>query len=339
MHTQELLIASLRQLRRFKWLLLALALGMAVLLFFFARSKRPIFTAKATVFPLTTASDNSLTSGTLSSILGLAETPKSFSTEASINIIELALSRNVREAVAMTRLPQFGNERIAKLLFDDMNANKAFYSSKLNEPTDSIQWGILGGEMLKPLLNAKMSKNGVLELYFSNQRRDLITPISYAIIDRISQFYIDLKIKKAMADYEFTLKKIDSLQGVGSRVDQRAISMQNSTMFTPEGRLEYILPRENLDQDRTRVNRQRDIAQNNREEALWRLQKATPIISILDKPTEPFAIAKSSPVVYAVFGFILGIILGAFLALRKLLMAYLGAEIRKSIFGDPQGKL
>lgn len=336
MNTQELLIASLKQLKRLKWLVVALGLGMAVLLFFFARSKRPIFTAKSTVFPLTNAPDNSLTSGALSSILGLSETPKSFSSEASINIIELALSRNVRESVAMTRLPEFGNETIAKILFDDMNTHKPFYGKKLETPKDSVQWAILGGEILKPLLNAKMSKNGVLELYFSSVRRDLVTPISYTIIDRISRFYIDLKIKKAMADYDFTIRKIDSLQKVVSGADQRAIALQNATFFAPEDRLEYILPKENLNADRNRVNRQRDIAQNNREEALWRLQKATPIISVLDKPTEPFTVSKSSPIVYAIFGFMLGVILGVFIALRKLLIRYVKDEIRKSIFGSEE---
>ena len=336
MNTQELLIASIKQLRRLKWLVIAIGLGMAVLLFFFARSKRPIFTAKSTVFPLTNAPDNSLTSGALSSILGLSETPKSFSSEASINIIELALSRNVREAVAMTRLPEFGNETIVKILFDDINAHKPFYGKSLDTPKDSTQWAILGGEILKPLLNAKMSKNGVLELYFSSVRRDLVTPISYAIIDRISRFYIDLKIKKAMADYDFTIRKIDSLQQVVAGADQRAIALQNATFFAPEDRLEYILPKENLNADRNRVNRQRDIAQNNREEALWRLQKATPIISVLDKPTEPFTVSKSSPIVYAIFGFMLGMVLGMFIALRSLLVRYVKDEIRKSIFGSTE---
>lgn len=336
MNTQDLLIASINQVRRFKWLVVAIGLGMAVLLFFFARSKRPIFTAKATVFPLTNAPDNSLASGTLSSILGLAETPKSFSSEASINIIELALSRNVREAVAMTRLPEFGNETIAKILFDDMNAHKPFYGKTLETPKDSTQWAIFGGEVLKPLLNAKMSKNGVLELYFSSVRRDLITPISYTIIDRISRFYIDLKIKKAMADYDFTIRKIDSLQKVVAGADQRAIALQNATFFAPEDRLEFILPKENLNQDRNRMSRQRDIAQNNREEALWRLQKATPIISVLDKPTEPFTVSKSSPVIYAIFGFMLGVVLALFLVLRKLLVRYVKDELRKSIFGSTE---
>ena len=57
-----------------------------------------------------------------------------------------------------------------------------------------------------------MSKNGVLEIYFSNTNKALITPVTNVLIDKLSQFYIDLKISKALADYNFTVNKIDSLE-------------------------------------------------------------------------------------------------------------------------------
>jgi len=65
--------------------------------------------------------------------------------------------------------------------------------------------------------------------------------------------------------------------------------------------------------DRQRYIRQRDISLNNQEEALWRLQKLTPIISVLDKPTEPFTQNKTSAVMYLLIGFIAGSIIAAFI--------------------------
>ncbi|MFZ4057908.1 MAG: Wzz/FepE/Etk N-terminal domain-containing protein [Ferruginibacter sp.] len=334
MNTQELIRAVFSKIARYKILVLVTGLAFAVLLYFYSKTKQPVYTAKATVFPLTNASDNALSNSTLSGILGLGDAPKSFSSEATINIIELTLSRNVRENVAMSRLPKFNNKRIVELLVEDINAHTSFLSSKINMPSDSTQMSILGGEILKPLINAKMSKNGVLELFFSNTRKDFVTPISYAFIDQISQFYIDLKIKKALADYQFTLNKIDSLQDVVDGVDRRAISMQNSTLFTPTNRLEYNLPKENLSQDKIRVIRQRDISMNNREEAIWRLQKVTPIISVLDKPTEPFTVAKPSSLLYIITGMIVGCILAAGFLVFGLIYRFVKAEAVKSVFGE-----
>ncbi len=336
MNTTELIREIFKRLGRHKILILLAGVLLASLLFFYANSKRAVYTAKATVFPLTNNSENSLSSNTLIGILGLADAPKSFSNEATINIIELSLSRFVRESVAASRLPEFGNKTIATLLIEDHNNNKSFLEKEIKMPSDSISATIIGGEMLKPGILAKMSKNGVLELYFSHGNKSLISPISFKLIDKVSQFYIDLKIKKATADYSFTVRKIDSLDAVLNKIDKSAIRMQNTTFFAPD-KLEYEIPKEKINADKQRYVRQRDITLNNQEEALWRLQKQTPIISVLDKPTEPFTVKKPSAVVYAFIGFIAGSVVAAFFSVFWVLYKYTKAEINKNLFGVNEG--
>ena len=332
MATTELLKAIFIRLGRFKILMLGVGIVTAILLFFYARSIRPEFTAKATVFPLTNTTENSVTANALSGILGLADAPKSFSSEATINIIELSLSRFVRESVAATRLPAFGNKSITELLVEDFNSHRSFFGNEIKLPKDSVASATLGGEILKAGIVAKMSKNGVLELYFSHKNRSLVSPVSFALIDKVSQFYIDLKIKKATADYDFTVKKIDSLDGILNNIDKRAIRIQNTTLFAPD-KLEYEIPKERVNAEKQRYVRQRDISLNNQEEAIWRLQKQTPIISVLDKPTEPFTVNKPSALLYVIGGFITGFLLMAFLSVAGLLYHYVKNEIYKSLFG------
>jgi hypothetical protein len=238
----------------------------------------------------------------------------------------------VREAVASVRLPQFENKSIAEILYDEESRNRGFLSTKLILPKDSVSWAILGGELIKPLLDAKMSKNGVLQIFFSHTNQDIITPISYAIIDRISQFYIELKRKKALDDYNFTLIKIDSFQSVLNQMDQSAMNMENTTQFTPN-KLTFSIPKQNLNEEKGRLARQRDISENNKEEALWRLQKVTPIIEILDKPTPPFEKKKSSVILFTIAGFIFGCIIATLLLAGGLIITFIKGEIRKSIFG------
>ena len=272
----------------------------ALLFFFYVRHNRPVYTAKATVFPLSTQSENSISTSALNGILGIEGNSKSFSGDAAINIVELTLSRNVRQKVALTRLPQFDNKTITELIADDLNAHASFWENTIKIPADSEAIASLGGELLSEDITAKMSKNGVLEIYFSSSDKKLITPITNVFIEKLSQFYIDLKISKALADYYFTIKKIDSLQDMLTQVDKKAVVLQNTTYFTPSDRLEYGLPKENLSMEKSRILRQRDLSVNNREEATWRLQKATPIISVLDKPTEPFIMVKTSSVIFMI---------------------------------------
>ncbi|MEP7108851.1 MAG: hypothetical protein ABI760_12735 [Ferruginibacter sp.] len=332
MDTTELIRAIIKRLGKYRILILSAGFLAALLLFFYAKSKRPVYTSKATIFPLTNALDNSLSSNTLSGILGLGEAPKSFSNEASINIIELTLSRYVIESVASARLPVFGNKTISELLIRDHNSHSSFFEKSIKLPADSIAAAVAGAEFLKPGIIAKMSKNGVLEIYFSHPDKSLISPISFVLIDRVSQFYIDLKIRKATADYNFTVMKIDSLDAKLNSIDKRAIRMQNSTLFTPD-KLEYEIPKDKINSDKQRYLRQRDISLNNQEEALWRLQKLTPIISVLDKPTEPFTVNKSPVLLYAIIGFFAGCLVTAFFSVLPVLYKFIKNEIHRRLAG------
>lgn len=333
MNSKELIKAIFTKLHRSRWIILLGALLFGGLFYFMAKSKRTVYTAKATVFPLTTPTDNSLSNSALNSILGLGDAPKSFSNEATINIIELTSSRNVRQAVASSRLEEFGNKTITELLVEDINQHKGFLSKAAVLPPDSAERAVLGGELLKDQISAKMSKNGVLELYYSHPTKALITPITNRLIKQLSQFYIDLKTKKAQADYDFAVRKIDSLQAMINTVDKQAIKLQNTSYFTPDDRLEFGLPKENLSAEKSRIVRQRDLSVNNREEATWRLQKATPIISVLDQPTEPFTISSSSAIVMALVGLFLGSFLTALVVLFKLIYGYAKSEFQKAVFG------
>ena len=334
MNTTALAREIFKRIQRFKIIILISALLFAGLSFFILGNKRTTYTAKTTLFPLTSPTDNAISSNMLSGILGLNDAPKTFSNEATINIIELALSRSIRESVASTKLSQFKNKTVAELLLLDKNDHLGLLDKPIVIPTDSTTLSTEGGEILKPAINAKMSKNGVLELYYTCTQKDLVSPISYVLIDKLSAFYINLKRRKALDDYNFTLDKIDSLQRMINKVDRSAISMQQTTMFTPNDLLEYNIPKSNISAEKTRILRQRDMYINNRDEAVWRLQKVTPIISVLDKPNAPFDAVKPSLILYLLIGFILGSIIAIIIIVSGLLYRFVKHEMYKSIFGE-----
>lgn len=337
MTSVELTRKIVRRLGKLKLLIIIIGAAMAVGLYIYAKSIPIVYTAKASVFPLTASAESSSASSLLSSLTGIGEAPKSFSQEASINIIELATSRTTREAVAMERIPTHGNKTIAQLLIESANKSKGFFGTEVKMPKNDTLLRSTGSEFVKAGMTAVFNKNGILIITFSNTDESIVSPISYVMIDKISQFYKDQKVKKAKFDYDFTVRKMDSLQSVLNSYDQKAIRMANSTLFVPEERIEYTIPKENLINSKSRVVAQFNSAANNKEEALWRLQKLTPIIETLDKPDAPFEQKKTSAVFYALIGFILGCIIGILICVSDILYKYLNAEINSAVFGSEDG--
>lgn len=331
MNNIELIKQLLKRLRKYSWLVIAIAIVFGGLFFYMAKQSILLFTSTATVFPLSGTTESSPGS-TISNLLGLADVPKSFTGDASINIVELATSRRTREAVAMARVPSMNNKTISELLIEENNRHIGFMQNSLiKTPLDSLAQINTASSLLKAAFTAKINKNGILELHFTNSNKQIVREVSYVYIEKLSEFYIDLKKKKAQIDYEFSVKKADSLLAVLNVLDKRAISLDESTFFTNEGLQRYSLPKLNLAQDKATVQSQYYYAVNNRESAAYRLQKETPIIEPLDRPEPPYDPVQKSKIIYTLIGLILGTFIGVLAVSWKIINQYLGEELNKAL--------
>src|SRR5450432_3544736 len=147
MTTQELTTAIFKRLKQVRLIIITVAVAAAFALVLYAKQKPVTYTSRSSVFPLTSGNDNNATSSTLSALLG-TETTRSFSDEASINIIELAQSRTTREEVASIRDSSMGNKMIAELLVDDINDHRGWFEPKVNKPPNEYALIIWAGEVL-----------------------------------------------------------------------------------------------------------------------------------------------------------------------------------------------
>lgn len=329
----ELIKQLAKRLKKLSWLIIIIALLFGGLFYYMAKQSVVIFTSKATVFPLNSTADNNVSASAISNILGLSDAPKSFSGEASINIVELAGSRRTREAVASAKIPSLKNKTIAELLVEEHNKHTGFMQ---NEPIeikkmDSASLINLASSMLRGAFNSKINKNGILELYYSNSSSNMVREVSYVFVDKISEFYRDLKKKKAQIDYEFAVQKADSLHRVLDKLDKKAIIDDESTFFTNEELKRYSLPKQNQLQDKQTVQSQYYYAVNNREAAAYKLQKETPIIEVLDKPEGPYEAGSKSTQMYLLIGLLLGSFIGIIIVSWKIINQYLGSELNKAI--------
>lgn len=331
MNNIELIKQLLARLKKYSWLIVIIAASFGGLFYLMARQSVLMYTSKSTVFPLNGNTESSPGS-TISSLLGLGDATKSFTGDASINIVELASSRRTREAVAMVRIPSLQNKTVSELLIEENNRYVGFMQNvAIDPPKDSLAKINIASNLLRDAFNAKINKNGILELYFTNSNEKLVREVSYIYIDKLSEFYIDLKKKKAQIDYEFAVKKADSLLLVLNGLDKRAIALDESTFFTNEGLKRYNLPKLNLEQDKATVQSQYYYAVNNRESAAYRLQKETPIIEPLDRPEPPYDTVQKSKMMYVILGLLLGTIIGILVVSWKIINKYMADELNKAI--------
>ncbi len=332
MTTNELIGKILFRLSRFKIVILLGGLLIGTILYLYALSKPVFYTVTSTVFPLTAGAENGSASSRISELLGGGNaSAKSITEEANVSIEEVGRSKKTREAVVTQRLPKYGNKLVAEILLEEFNRHRAFGVPEQPIPKTDEEIIYAGSEMLKNSYSVKFNKNSLLEVKFTNTDPNLLPPVSYILIERISEFYKELKIKKAKADFDFAEGKVDSLQRVLSRFDRRRIAIDNHTLFTPPGKLEYNIPKENLENDKLRVLAQKAGTANNREDAAWRLQKETPIIEILDNPEPPYIITKTSKMLYGFVGFMFGLFLFAFASVAGLLYQFMNAQMKEFI--------
>lgn len=332
MTTQELTTAIFQRLKKFRVVIIIAGIIAATALILYARQTPETYTSKSSVFPLSSSNDNTATSSTLSALLG-TEGSKSFSDEASVNIIELAQSRTTREEVAAIRDSSMGNKTIAELLIDDINDHRGLLEDKVIKPENEYALITWAGDQLKQGLNASINKNNTLVLSYTGRSPGLVRTISFGFINKISLFYIDLKREKANRDFQFATNKVDSLRSVMSSKDQKLIAIDKRTLFTNTSKLEYRVPTENLLADKQMIRQQYAQAVANQQNAAYKLQKATPLIKVLDKPEPPYDVKNKSAVLYGIIGFFGGVIFISGLLVIGIIFKYSRHEINKSLFG------
>ena len=332
MSTQDLTTAIFHRLKKFRILIIIAGILAATALALYAMRTAVTYTSVSSVFPLSSSNDNSASSSTLSVLLG-TEGSKSFSDDASVNIIELAQSRTTREEVAAIRDSSMGNKMIAELLVDDINNHLSLFEDKIIKPGNDQALITWAGDQLKDGLYATINKNNTLVLSYTGRSPELVRIISYGFINKISLFYIDLKREKANRDFQFATSKVDSLRAEMNTKDNKLIALDKRTLFTNTSKLEYRVPTENLIADKQMIRQQYAQAVANQQNAAYKLQKATPLIKVLDKPDPPYDIKNKSAVLYGIIGLLGGVILISGLLVIGIILKYARAEINRSLFG------
>lgn len=299
----------------------------------YGKKKPPVFYSNASLYPLNSAPEKNSAAKQVTELIGGGKTGgngATLSDEANVNIDEVARSRKTREAVCGEKLKEFGNKTIGELIILEYNKHKSFFADSIEISKNSEKLIDASADIFENTYTAKFSKTNLLEINYSNSNQELLSPIIYTLISKITQFYKELKIKKAKIDYDFMQKKYDSLSNVLASLDQKQISLNERTLFV-RTKLKYMIPQQNIENERLQILVQKNSAAANVEEAHWRLEKTTPIIELLDKPEPPFKKTKTSAILYGTIGFIFGLLLATLLFTINLLFRFSVHQVNNTI--------
>ena len=335
MTSQELTIEIISRIKKRKIFIVCSALFFAVMLAIFALKTPVTYTSTSIIFPLTASNDNNTASSTLSALFSGGDNSNNpFTDEASVNIIELALSRTTREEVASIKDTSAGNKTIGELLIRDINAHPSFLEPEINIPQNIDSLLAIVIQIFKDNLTATINKNNSFVLTYTGRSPELVRAASYGFIEKISMFYIDLKREKAKRDFEFASSKVDSLKNVIHSKDNKLIAIDQKTLFTNTNKMEFRVPTENLITEKQMLRQQYAIAVANQQNAAYKLQKATPVIKVLDYPEPPYDMQKRSPILYGIIGLLLGLVLSTGYFSFRVFVRYAREEIHKAIYGQ-----
>jgi hypothetical protein len=154
-----------------------------------------------------------------------------------------------------------------------------------------------------------------------------------ALLIKFLYFYIQLKQEKSRRDFEFATGKVDSLRNVMNSKDNQLIAIDKRTLFTNTNKLEYRVPTENLIADKQMIRQQYAQAVANQQNAAYKLQKATPVIKVLDKPEFPYDIENKSAILYGLIGLFAGGFAVSLLFTGGIIIKFAREEINKVLFG------
>lgn len=327
METDRLISDIIKQLKKSRRIILIISLIFFIPAVIYTLTAPKKFTSNAVIFPLSAKSPAPSSSSMISALIGGMDISQSFNDENSVNIVELAKSRTIGEEVAKTRVPEMGNKTIAALLFDDYNKHKGLWQWGGRIPANDstlVNWAI--GEFSNNL-NAQITKTNSFQLQYTGRSAEMVRLVSYTFIDKISEFYIELKREKAKSDFEFATSKVDSLRSIMNSKDKQLIQLDDRSLFTDPSKLKYRVPTENIMADKQMIRGQYTNAVANQQSAAYTLQKATPVIKILDRPDPPYKKTGPRLIIVPPLALLAGLILATALLILPVLYRYLKEEI------------
>lgn len=326
-----------------KWLIISLigAVG-GVLGFFYAKSKKPIYTA-TTTFVLDEGGSGGNQLGSLGGLASMAgiDLNDAGGLFQGDNILELYKSRSMIEKTLFTEFNEGNKKELLINKYIDFNslrskwegkpqlANIQFTSNPLKKPNTRLQDSIIGiivNEIREShLIVSKPDKKlSIIKTQVSAEDEVFAKNFNEQIVKNVNDFYVQTKTKKSLDNIAILQQKTDSVRAVMNGAIYSAASVLDATPnLNPTRQTQRTAP----------VQRSQFSAETNKailstlvqnlEMSKMNLLKEAPLIQVIDQPVFPLEKEQLGKFRGFVFGGFLFAIMSIFFLLIRLLFIYI----------------
>lgn len=332
------MVRDVKEVSRFifskKYILLILGVIGGVIGFFYAKSKKPIYTA-TTTFVIEGDNAPSLLSqySGLASMIGMDLGSQGEGLFQGENLLELYRSRNMVEKTLMTpieinkqkqllvdRYVEFNELKNdwanAKNAQELLAVNFAIPTEKMGEKVlrtrDSLL-GVFTKDLLKNNLNVNKldKKMSIVKIDVSTTDEFFSKKFNEELVNNVNEFYIKTKTKKSLNNVNILQSKVDSVRSVmNGSISSAAAAIDATPNLNPTRQALRQVPTQ-----RSQFTAETNKAilgelVKNLELTKMALLKETPLIQQVDQPILPLEVKKKGKLVHAFLGGCIAFFLG-----------------------------
>ncbi len=335
------LILNIQQWSRYllsKWyIILLFGLLGAAIGYWYAASKKPVYTA-TTTFVLETGDGNGLSQyAGIASMVGVDIGGGGGGLFTGDNIIELYKSRSMIERTLLSSLVDQRDNQLLIHRYIDFNklrekwkkpelrnihftSDNKYSTGKEQLLHDSIVGTVVKDISKNYLIVAKPDKKiSIIKVDVKAKDELFAKAFNEQLVARVNDFYVTTKTKKSLENVAILQHKADSVRGVMTGAIYRAARVADATPnLNPTRQTQRVAPIQSAKVS-AEVN-QAVLPEliKNLELSKISLSKETPLLQVVDKPVLPLDSTKTSKMRSAIIGTLIGLLLIlAFLLLRR----------------------
>lgn len=244
------------------------------------------------------------------------------------NINELVKSKTLSADIAAKKSPNKKYKNFAQWLIDDHNQHLPFYKKKIKiKPYDSAREVYAGADLLRNATEIKKEETEFTSIVVQSFNKELSIQLHQAILNSLSEYYIQVSTEKPRSDLAKIGQLKDSLKNAMDLLDRALAGMQDGNQFSV--RFSTGIPQAKLIRAREEVEQLYTNTAATYHNARFKLLSESPIFQILDAPGEPVTFKQPSWFKYGSISLIIALVLCSFWVWRNIFLRIVVDELRK----------
>ncbi|MFN0201398.1 MAG: hypothetical protein ACKVTZ_07750 [Bacteroidia bacterium] len=197
-----------------------------------------------------------------------------------------------------------------------------------NHPVIKMEAIQAASGMRKALL-VEENEFGMVKMQYTDINPAFVKAVSYRYMERVLDYYESSKTQKARKNYEFLVKRTDSVKRMMTGNMYKAAKYEDQNKYRIL--MEQEIPLQTMQGESQILNAMYSQLIPMREAALNQMLQDAPSIQILDYPDPPYEGGRGPIIISVLIGAVIGLVLGAIVAILPMLIKDLKGYLKVAL--------